>query len=88
MKPEQWEGQNIILGAPQGWDASARGPCIGLPVYRGEGEIISCWAPSWREKLRLLFGQRVWMTIISGSQPPVALEVHPRQPKLDAVNAA
>lgn len=80
MTPEPWEGQSHVLGAPQGWDASARGECGGLPVYIGEGEMISCWAPSWRERLRLLFGQRVWMTIVSYSHPPVSLHVMPRQP--------
>jgi hypothetical protein len=79
MKPEYWDGQTHVLGAPQGWDASARGFCAGLPVYIGEGEIISCWAPSWGEIWRLVRGQRVWMTILSRSQPPVSLHVLPRQ---------
>lgn len=87
MKPEHWEGHSHVLGAPQGWDASVYGPCVGLPVYIGEGEMISCWAPTWRERIRLLFGHRVWMTIVSSSHPPVALEVHPRQkPKEKVVN--
>ncbi len=59
MQPEHWKGQSHVLGAPQGWDASVYGPCVGLPVYIGEGEIISCWAPTWREKIRLLFGYPV-----------------------------
>lgn len=84
MKPEHWDGQTHVLGAPQGWDADARGVCAGLPVYIGEGEMISCWAPSWRERLRLLFGHRVWMTIVSGSHPPVSLHVMPRQPPKEA----
>jgi hypothetical protein len=80
MKPEHWDGQSHVLGAPQGWDADVYGVCVGLPVYIGEGEMISCWAPSWRERLRLLFGQRVWMTVASYSHPPVSLQVMPRQP--------
>jgi hypothetical protein len=79
MKPEAWHGQNCVLGAPQAWDVHARGECGGLPVYMGEGEIISCWAPTWRECVRLLLGQRVWMTIVGRSQPPVSLHVFPRQ---------
>jgi hypothetical protein len=79
MQPEHWNGQSHVLGAPANWQESVHGPCVGLPVYMGEGEIISCWAPSWREIWRLIRGQRVWMTIVSNSQPPVALNVMPRQ---------
>jgi hypothetical protein len=79
MKPEAWEGQNCVLGAPANWDEDERGKCGGLPVYRDYGKFISCWAPSWRERIRLLFGQRVWMTVVSNSHPPVSLHVFPRQ---------
>jgi hypothetical protein len=79
VTPEHWKGQSHVLVAPPKWQESEYGPCAGLPVYVGEGEIISCWAPSWRERLRLLFGQRVWMTIVSNAQPPVSLQVMPRQ---------
>lgn len=80
MKPEHWDGQTNVLGAPQGWDALERGECGGLPVYIGEGEMISCWAPTWREIWRLVRGQRVWMTLVARAHPPVSLHVLPRQP--------
>jgi hypothetical protein len=80
MKPEKFKSANLVLGAPQGWDAVLHGPCVGLPVFMDEqdGTMCSCWKPTWREALGLLFGRRLWLTIASGSHPPVALEVHPR----------
>jgi hypothetical protein len=36
---------------------------------------LSCWKPSLRERLSLLFFGRVWVWIYSGrTQPPIALE--------------
>jgi hypothetical protein len=33
-----------------------------LPAYRSsEGEVISCWKLSFRERLKVLFGGRLWL---------------------------
>ncbi len=45
-----------------------------LPIYTDGEQCISCWRPSWRERLSILFFGRVWLSVLSGSrQPPVAV---------------
>jgi len=61
----------MTLHAPPGMNN-----CGALVVHRtADGKrCISCWRPSWRERLSILFFGRVWVDIFSGStQPPVAL---------------
>ena len=47
--------------------------CQGLPVHQADnGECISLWQATWKERLIFLFTGRVWLYILSGkTQPPV-----------------
>jgi hypothetical protein len=49
--------------------------CSPLHVY-SDGEVcISCWRPSWRERLSILWHGRIWLYVASGpTQPPVSLD--------------
>ena len=48
--------------------------CSPLPVFTDGTQCISCWRPSWRERLAILFFGRVWCAVLSGqTQPPVWL---------------
>jgi hypothetical protein len=53
--------------------------CAPLPVHMcvNQDSIISCWRPSWRERLAVVFGCPVWLWVIGtgGRHPPVAIEV-------------
>ncbi len=76
MKPETFEGVDLVLGAPRNWDAAEHGPCDGLPVMRREGVCTSRWALTWRERFAVLFGRRVYAHVASGqTQPPISLTV-------------
>ena len=49
-----------------------------LPIvttnYEGLGYgLISCWRPSWREILQLIFTRRVYVAILSRKHPPMAV---------------
>ena len=67
---------NRVLGAPQGWNASAFGECKGLPVHMTDDPYIySWWRLTWRERLAVLFGKPVRLCIVSTAQPPVSIEV-------------
>lgn len=75
MKPINFRRANGILtrGAQKFQDVGD------LPVYRtayrSEPEVISCWRPSLRERLSVLFLGRVWLRISSPqTHPPVCLE--------------
>lgn len=48
--------------------------CGSLPVYSDGKVIISCWQPTWRERLSILFSGRVWLYVVAAkTQPPVSL---------------
>ncbi|MCR4283050.1 MAG: hypothetical protein NUV72_08505, partial [Bauldia sp.] len=46
-----------------------------LPVFRNGREIISCWRPSWRERIALLWTGRVYLRVLAGvTHGPVSIE--------------
>lgn len=77
MKPVSFPAANGNLAAPRDWNAATHGECVGLPVHRDDDSntFQSCWRPTWRERLRMLVGGRVWLTVCSAAHPPVAIDV-------------
>lgn len=75
MTPVHFDGQTAVLSAPTNWNEETHGPCVGLPVRR-EDDIMfmSCWRPTWRERLWLLFGGVVRLWVVGDGHPPVMLE--------------
>jgi hypothetical protein len=52
---------------------------IPLPVHRTEdGNVTSCWALSWRERIKLLFTGRMWFQVMTFNQP-----LQPQLPSAD-----
>lgn len=72
MKPINFQESNATLTKPQGMTDKECGP---LPIYRDlQGICVSCWRPTFREALAVLFRRRIWLWIWSGAtQPPVCL---------------
>ena len=66
--------QTLTLGRPPSMSEEECGP---LPVYlTAEGQVISCWRMTLRERFSALIFGKVWLWVWSGkTQPPVALEV-------------
>ena len=65
MKPSHFPESN---GTLSGGPAAAYGTTddvADLPVYRGGGEVISCWQLSWLDRARVLFGGRVWLRVLT-----------------------
>lgn len=78
MKPIKFDQCNGTLsGGPSAQFKTAE--AVGdLAVYRNESEIISCWRPSLRERISILFRARVWLRVSSATtHPPVCLEGSP-----------
>lgn len=50
--------------------------CSPLKVHRAlsHNAYISCWRPTWRERLAILFGSPVWLWVYGERHPPVALD--------------
>lgn len=56
MKPVEFPEQNVIYAKDQP-------EYLPLPVMREpNGDVTSCWALTWRERVRVLFTGRVWVT--------------------------
>lgn len=80
-----WNYQRA-LGAPHNWDAAVHGPCEGLPVVTeveacGTVEHLSYWELTWRERVRLLFGAKVRLTVMATGHPPISLNVGRPKPR-------
>lgn len=44
---------------------------LDLPVFHGDGQTISCWRPTWRERIAILVFGRVWLSVMGRHLPPV-----------------
>ena len=52
-------------------------PYIPLPMWKGpDGQRVSRWNLSWRERLQVLLGGSVWLSVLTFDRPlqPVKLE--------------
>jgi len=74
MKPIRKQHTTRILGAPKGWDAATQGECSELPITDSDGHMFSYWQPSWKDRVRILFGRTIRLVVIGYSHPPVALD--------------
>ena len=71
MKPIPFPGQNMVYAEDQP-------EYLPLPVCRElDGTVTSCWFFSWRERVRVLFPGRIWLTQLTFNGPlqPVAMRV-------------
>lgn len=72
MEPVAFEQATNILLKPDSLTDALCGP---LPVWSNGQQCVSCWRPSWRERLSILIFGRVWLWVWSGrTQPPVRLD--------------
>jgi hypothetical protein len=75
MKPTNFPEANGTLSGGPGADYGHDGDVADLPVHRSQGQVISCWTLSWRERLRVLWSGRVWLRVLArSSHPPVLVE--------------
>jgi hypothetical protein len=65
MKPIEFPEQNIVFGK----DQPEYQP---LPAFKSDGpigEVISCWELSFRERLRILFTGKLWVSLCAFGRP-------------------
>jgi len=65
MKPTPFPESNGTLSGGPAVNYGTEDDVVDLPVHRGNGQIISCWRLSWRDRLRLLVGGRVWLHVLT-----------------------
>lgn len=69
MKPINFKQSTKVLQKPGTLSDSE---CGTLPVWCDGKQCVSCWKPSIKERINILFGGKVWLGVISGkTQPPV-----------------
>lgn len=65
MKPIKFPEQNITF-------AENQPEYLPLPAFRNDspkGEVISCWQLSWKERLRILWTGKLWVSLLSFNKP-------------------
>lgn len=77
MKPVEFKWMNRIYTSPENW-TEKDGDCGDLPVFVGKDSlnhdiIISAWRPSEEDLKRLNNGGHLYVQVVGGMLPPIAL---------------
>ena len=65
MKPVKFKHQNIVFAENQpGYQALPA-----LKIQSDTGEVISCWKLSFKERIKVLFLGRIWLSLMSFNKP-------------------
>jgi hypothetical protein len=74
MKPIKFKHQNIVFAK----DQPEYNQLPALKLDSPEGEVISCWKLSFKERFKVLFLGRIWLSIMSFNKPltPTFLSVN------------
>jgi len=65
VKPIKFDEANGTLGGGPAATYGTDDDVADLPVHRDGAQIVSCWKPSWGERMRLLFGGRIWLRVLA-----------------------
>ena len=59
-----------------------------LPALKMEdGEIVTCWKPSIRERLKILFSGKIWLNVLTFNKPLQPLLISANKPfQMDGVS--
>jgi len=65
MKPIKFKHQNVTFAK----DQPEYEPLPALKLDTPEGEVISCWGMSFKERIRVLFTGCIWVSLMSFNKP-------------------
>jgi len=65
MKPVEFKHQNVVFAK----DQKEYQPLPALKLNTTEGEVISCWRMSFKERMKVLFTGKVWISLMSFNKP-------------------
>ena len=65
MKPVEFKHQNVVFAK----DQPEYQPLPALKLDSPEGEVISCWRMSFKERIKVLFTGKVWVSLMSFNKP-------------------
>lgn len=88
MKPIDFPQSTKVLQKPS---TMSDKECSSLHVWNDGKQCVSCWKPTFKERINILFGGKVWLGVLSGkTQPPVFVSgeaVFNKQPLKDRISA-
>lgn len=61
MKPIKFKEQNVTFSASQ----EVYQPLPALHIHDSDGIVITCWGLSFKERLRVLFTGKMWLSVLS-----------------------
>lgn len=65
MKPIEFKHQNVIFAK----DQPEYLPLPALRIDSPQGEVISCWQMSFKERMKVLLTGKVWLSLMSFNKP-------------------
>lgn len=76
MHPTEFDGANVVLGPPASPTRTEVFSLIAARVkWNGDSALVSSWEPTESQRDALARGERVWLTCMGESMPPVCLTV-------------
>lgn len=65
MKATEFKHQNVVFAK----DQPEYKPLPALRIDSQQGEVISCWKMSFKERIKVLFTGKVWLSLMSFNKP-------------------
>ena len=65
MKPVEFKHQNIVFAK----DQPEYLPLPALRIDGPNGEVVSCWKLTFKERFKIVFTGRVWLSLMSFNKP-------------------
>ena len=63
MIPKTFKEVNVVFAKDQP-------EYLPLPAFKSEeGEVVTCWKLSWRERFRILFFGELWLSMMTFNKP-------------------
>lgn len=73
MQQIEFVGANSVLTGGPKEEFGTEDDVVDLVCWRGPGMTISCWQLTWRERLGILFGGSIWLSMLTTHHPAVRL---------------
>jgi hypothetical protein len=65
MKIKEFKEQNIVFAKNQ----PEYRPLPALKLNTPDGQVVSCWGLSFRERIRVLFTGKIWVSLLTYNRP-------------------
>ena len=65
MQPVKFKHQNVVFSG----DQPEYGSLPALRIEGTEGYVVSCWEMSLKERVKVLFTGKVWLSLMSFNKP-------------------